>query len=109
MRSWLALWGALALAIPASGEELVDGIAAQVGSEIVLISEVRQLSDPVVQNMRAAGAPVMPRLCASAWSSSVSRRISGLCIRAKPSGGRLCSRQIASRTDSSLMSRLSPK
>lgn len=42
---------------PASADEvLVDGIAAQVGSEIVLVSEVQELARPVEERMRAAGA-----------------------------------------------------
>ena len=36
-------------------EVLVDGIAAQVGSEIVLLSDVQELARPVEQRMRAAG------------------------------------------------------
>lgn len=54
--------GALAICwlAPASGlaeEVLVDGIAAQVGTEIVLLSEVHALAKPVEDRMRAAGAP----------------------------------------------------
>jgi peptidyl-prolyl cis-trans isomerase SurA len=37
-------------------EVLVDGIAAQVGSHIVLISEVQELARPIEERMRAAGA-----------------------------------------------------
>ena len=36
-------------------EVMVDGIAAQVGSEIVLLSEVDELSRPVEERMRAGG------------------------------------------------------
>jgi len=36
-------------------EELLEGIAAQVGSGVVLVSEVRKLSAPVEERMRAAG------------------------------------------------------
>jgi len=55
----LLLAGALALspAVPAGAAELVDGIAAQVGNRIVLVSEVQQLARPVEERMRAAGAP----------------------------------------------------
>jgi peptidyl-prolyl cis-trans isomerase SurA len=54
----LAALGLALLAAPAAAEEiLVDGIAAQVGSEIVLISEVRQISSPIEARMRAGGAP----------------------------------------------------
>ncbi len=58
-RRRLATLLALALlAAPAGGEEmLIDGIAAQVGSDIVLISEVRQISAPIEARMRAGGAP----------------------------------------------------
>ncbi len=50
--------GLALLAAPAAAEEmLIDGIAAQVGSEIVLISEVRQISSPIEARMRAGGAP----------------------------------------------------
>jgi peptidyl-prolyl cis-trans isomerase SurA len=48
----------LALA-PAAGadEMLVDGIAAQVGNDIVLVSEVMDVVGPSEQRLRAAGAP----------------------------------------------------
>ncbi len=47
----------LLLLAPASAgaEELVDGIAAQVGSDIVLISEVTQLTAAAEKQLRAAG------------------------------------------------------
>ena len=49
----------LLLALPASAsradEELVDGIAAQVGSDIVLLSEVLQISEPLEAEIRRAG------------------------------------------------------
>ncbi|MDX1649066.1 MAG: SurA N-terminal domain-containing protein [Myxococcota bacterium] len=38
------------------GGELLDGIAAQVGSEIVLISDVNQVAAPAVRGLRAEGA-----------------------------------------------------
>ncbi len=48
---------ALALAQPAGAEEqLVDGIAAQVGADIVLVSEVTRMVAPMEAQMRAAGA-----------------------------------------------------
>ena len=40
-----------------AAEELVDGIAAQVGSEIVLVSEVMQATRSTANQMQAAGAP----------------------------------------------------
>jgi len=38
-------------------EILVDGIAAQVGSGIVLASEIEEMTRPVIQKMRAANVP----------------------------------------------------
>jgi peptidyl-prolyl cis-trans isomerase SurA len=40
-----------------TAEKLVEGIAAQVGNDIVLVSEVLELSAPVEERMRKAGAP----------------------------------------------------
>ena len=45
----------LASAGPAPAQQLIDGIAAQVGTEVVLISEVNRIANPVEQRMRAAG------------------------------------------------------
>ncbi len=42
---------------PTESEVLVEGIAAQVGSGVVLVSEVRLLSAPIEARMRKAGAP----------------------------------------------------
>jgi peptidyl-prolyl cis-trans isomerase SurA len=53
----LALVLALAAAPAAAEEPMLDGIAAQVGSEIVLVSEVRNLIGPMEGRMREAGAP----------------------------------------------------
>jgi len=52
------LLAALALAPGRAGAapELVDGIAAQVGSDVVLISEVTRLTAPMEARMREAGA-----------------------------------------------------
>jgi len=47
---------ALGLAVPAAASELVDGVAAQVGNEIVLVSEVTQYTQAVEKEIRAAGA-----------------------------------------------------
>jgi len=41
----------------ASAERRVEGIAAQVGNQVVLISEVMELAGPVEERMRKAGAP----------------------------------------------------
>lgn len=43
--------------IASAAEKLVEGIAAQVGNEIVLASEVLELSGPIEERMRQAGAP----------------------------------------------------
>ena len=41
-----------------SAEEiLVDGIAAQVGDQLVLASEIEEIARPVIERMRAAGVP----------------------------------------------------
>ena len=49
---------ALVAAAPSdAAEELVEGVAAQVGTDIVLASEVFELSAPVEERMRQAGAP----------------------------------------------------
>lgn len=41
----------------ASSEKLLDGVAAQVGDEIVLVSEVNEMTGPMEKRMRDAGAP----------------------------------------------------
>lgn len=68
---------ALAAPTPAPAEVLVDGIAAQVGSEIVLISDVRQISEPVVARLMAAGAPAaeIAKLRADVLESLVERAL----------------------------------
>lgn len=40
----------------ASARELLDAVAAQVGSEVVLLSEVVELTDPIERRMRDGGA-----------------------------------------------------
>ena len=54
--AWVAA-AALAAGPAAAAEQLVEGIAAHVGSGIVLISEVRAMVDPMEKKMRAAGVP----------------------------------------------------
>jgi peptidyl-prolyl cis-trans isomerase SurA len=58
-RRALALVLLIAFAAPASraDEILTDGIAAQVGTDVVLVSEVMELSAPVEADVRAQGAP----------------------------------------------------
>ena len=41
----------------AASEKLLDGVAAQVGDEIVLVSEVNEMTGPMEKRMRDAGAP----------------------------------------------------
>jgi peptidyl-prolyl cis-trans isomerase SurA len=54
---WLCGLASLALATAASADEvLLDGIAAQVGNEVVLLSEIQELARPIEQRMRAQGA-----------------------------------------------------
>jgi len=57
MRWLLALPLLAALAGAAQAELLLDGIAAQVGGEVVLVSEVRALAGPTAARARAQGAP----------------------------------------------------
>lgn len=56
MRSPVALLLTLLVAAAAAAQEIVDGIAAQVGSEIVLISDVRQIAEPTEKRLREQGA-----------------------------------------------------
>ena len=58
-RLWVVMLTAAAvvgLAATTSAERRVEGIAAQVGNEIVLVSEVMELAGPVEERMRQAGA-----------------------------------------------------
>jgi peptidyl-prolyl cis-trans isomerase SurA len=56
MRTALALLITLLVMGAAGAEEIVDGIAAQVGSEIVLISDVYQIAEPPERRLREQGA-----------------------------------------------------
>lgn len=48
---------AVVLAGQATAEEiLVDGVAAQVGNQVVLASEIEEVARPILERMRAAGA-----------------------------------------------------
>ena len=60
-----------------AAEELVDGIAAQVGSEIVLVSEVMQASRSMENQMKAAGAPAaeIAKVRASALEELIERHL----------------------------------
>jgi peptidyl-prolyl cis-trans isomerase SurA len=70
---------ALALAgAPAGAEEqLVDGIAAQVGNRIVLVSEVMRMTGPQEAAMRQAGAPEaeIARMRAAALEELIEARL----------------------------------
>ncbi len=73
------------VATGAAAEELLDGIAAQVGSHIVLVSEVNQVAGPVGEKMRRSGVPeseilqmradVLDRLIETRLISIVVRRL----------------------------------
>ena len=52
---FLSLLAAAAPAPARATEELVDGIAAQVGTDIVLLSEVKRVTAPMEKQIRAAG------------------------------------------------------
>ncbi len=84
MERWLAApLAGLLLALPALGGEVVDGIAAQVGSEIVLVSEVQQLAAPVEERMRAEGATEaeLQQLRATVLDRLIERRLVALVVR----------------------------
>lgn len=53
----LVLLAAMVASPADAAETLVEGIAAQVGNDIVLVSEVMEISRPVEERMREAGAP----------------------------------------------------
>jgi len=54
----IGLIAAIFAAAPAGSDEiLVDGVAAQVGGDIVLVSEVMAMVEPAEQQMRELGAP----------------------------------------------------
>jgi peptidyl-prolyl cis-trans isomerase SurA len=43
--------------VAAAEEVLIDGVAAQVGDQVVLASEIEEISRPVIERMRDAGIP----------------------------------------------------
>lgn len=55
--AWVGVLGVLAGAGSVAAEELAEAVAAQVGTEIVLDSEVRELAEPLEERMRQSGAP----------------------------------------------------
>jgi peptidyl-prolyl cis-trans isomerase SurA len=82
-RAGLAGLLALAAAGGAAAGELVDGVAAQVGGEIVLVSEVQQLAAPLERELRARGAPEaeIERLRAAVLDRLIERRLIQLVVR----------------------------
>lgn len=78
-RSLLVVAAVLALAPTAAPatEHLVDGIAAQVGSRVVLVSEVLQAAAPQEAMMRKAGAPdsAIAKLRADALESLIEAKL----------------------------------
>jgi peptidyl-prolyl cis-trans isomerase SurA len=54
---WIAAGILLAAAPAGTADELVDGIAAQIGEDVVLLSDVMAAIGDVEQRMRAEGAP----------------------------------------------------
>ncbi|UCE87116.1 MAG: peptidylprolyl isomerase [Deltaproteobacteria bacterium] len=66
------------LSAPAAAEEvLLDGIAAQVGNDVVLVSEVTQITSPMEARLREAGAPSseIERVRAQVLDRLVERRL----------------------------------
>ncbi len=64
-------------------EELLDGIAAQVGTEVVLISEVNRIATPIEQRMRAGGVSdkEIARMKAEVLDSLIENRLIDLTAR----------------------------
>jgi peptidyl-prolyl cis-trans isomerase SurA len=75
--------GALVGCLCAAAVELVDGIAAQVGSDVVLVSEVNRLANPIETEMRSAGAPdeEIAKMRAEALERLIERRLIGQVAR----------------------------
>jgi len=73
----LACWLLLAATVASAERQLVDGIVAQVGNEVVLFSEVIQLTAPSETKMRDAGAPPeeILRLRAQVLERLIDRRL----------------------------------
>ena len=79
----LASLGAAALAGVAAAADFVDGIAAQVGSDIVLASEVERFAMPMEVQMRdaGAGADEVARMRAEILERMIERRLLDQAIR----------------------------
>lgn len=82
IRSLVALAG-LVLAAPAAADDFVDGIAAQVGTDIVLVSEVERFAAPMEQKMESAGAPraEIARMRAELLERMIERRLLEQAVR----------------------------
>ncbi len=70
-------WAGLAAGRAVAEPVLIDGIAAQVGPDIVLVSEVYRLTSPMIPQMRKAGAQEQDviRFRADALESLIERRL----------------------------------
>jgi peptidyl-prolyl cis-trans isomerase SurA len=71
----LLLCAVALLSAPAQAERMIEAVAAQVGNEIILASEVFELSRPIEERMRAAGAP--PQEISMVRSQALDRLIEG--------------------------------
>lgn len=54
--AWLLALAVVMSAAPTSARDLIDAVAAQVGGDVVLLSEVLELSAPIEERMREGGA-----------------------------------------------------
>ena len=81
-RCFRCVAGALSLGLAGGAaiadKRLVDGVAAQVGSDIVLVSEVLEMAAPIEKQMKAGGAP--PGQIAAMRSEVLERLIEGRLI-----------------------------
>lgn len=79
----LGLAAALAAPPATAVEEMLDGIVAQVGSDIVLASEVDRFAAPVEKEMREAGAPEseLQKVRAELLERMIERRILEQAVR----------------------------
>ena len=79
------VWAAAPTLAQRPGERMIEGVAAQVGNEIILASEVLELTAPIEERMRRAGVPprevvavrqeALDRLIESQLLSSVVERL----------------------------------
>ena len=95
-RRTLFALAALVWLLPAGAraeELLVEGIAAQVGTQIVLISEVMQTVAGDEQRMRAAGAPELEiaKLRAEGLEALIERRLLEKIVEERPESAMITS------------------